>query len=109
AHGVEIAGAHAFFGEPLVESHHQRLILRTNRTQCRGASIPQRDLRNILRRIWANRTARHLFNRRGRIVEDYPRIQTDQTIGRRKQWIDIDLLDPWLIDHELAETDKNLL
>src|SRR5579872_261211 len=36
-------------------------------------------------------------------------IESEQVNGSREQWIDVDFLDPGLFDHELAETDENLL
>src|SRR5487761_2427287 len=36
-------------------------------------------------------------------MEDHPRIERQTSFAGYEKWIDIDLLDPWLLGHELAE------
>ena len=43
------------------------------------------------------------------IVDDHPGVERQEPFGRREQGIDVNLLDPALLDDQIAKTDEQLL
>ena len=74
--------------------------------------MPSRSVHvgDVLRGIGADRRARAgRSSRVVRVVQDHAGVEGDQALGRGEQRVDVDLLDPGLLDDELAEADEQLL
>ena len=101
-----------------MELHHQRLVFRADRAYGDRHADLGRPCRRILRRVRADGEPGQLVFANLRRMQDDARVERDQParalcsrLRRRcargrggEQRVDVDLLDPGLLDHELAET-----
>ena len=104
---MEIAEKNAVIRKALVELHHQRLVLRTDRPDqywCSGLGLPLSD---VLSRVGPNGSRGQSFEGCVCDMKHNPCIQGKKATARRKQWIDIDFLDPGLLDDKPAEANNN--
>src|SRR5262249_25348435 len=106
AQGTEITQVDAAPGQSFVELHHERLVFWTNRAKRDRGSVLQAAFRDILDGIRTNRWPRQMVRLDGGIMNHNPRIQRQQALRSRQQRIDIDFLNPWLLDDELTEADQ---
>jgi hypothetical protein len=87
----------AAIGKRLVELDHERLVLRSDRTNGHfNAADFSRD--HILSRIRPDWGSWQIGFACLWIVQDHTRIQRDDLFGRNEKGIDIDFLDPALFD-----------
>jgi len=108
-HGMEVAKRYAALGEGAVKVDEQWLIF--------GANWPESDLGSILvcpgsdvlRGVRADGQSRKVRNPDIETVNDDPGIQRQEPFGRGEQGIDVDFLDPFLLNHQMAEPDHELL
>ena len=106
---VEVAEIDAPLREGRVELDEQRFIFRSNRSDRHLGSVLHGPGRDVLHGVRTNRQLRQLALRSRRVVQDDPRVERNQPLGRRDQRVDVDLLDPALFHHEIAEPDQQLL
>src|SRR6266576_4665386 len=109
AQRAEIAQVHAALRERAMELHHERLVLGTNGADRDRCSVLQFPLPDILRGVRTNCRARQALGGHAGVMYDDACVECQQMIGCSKQWIDVDFSDPWLLHHELAEADQQLL
>ena len=108
-HEARIAEVDALLREHGVELHHLRLVLGADRPHRQLLAVATPDLPDVLGRIWPDRRPGKLRVGDVGAVEHDARVQRDDALGGREQWIDVDLLDGRLASHELAEADEQLL
>src|SRR6266699_2767753 len=89
--------------------HQQGFVLGTNWTYRDTASIVERNLLFVSRRIRPDRELGQLRAGGVRSVYDHSCIQSDQAFVRRQQRIDVDFLDPALLGNQSAEFDQQVL
>src|SRR5581483_4709650 len=107
AHNSEIAKVNAAIGKCFVEFHHQRLVLRTDWTN--GHLDPGDFSRcNVLDWIRPDCRSGQIRFAHLRIVQHDARIQRHDLFGRNEKRVNVDLPDPALFDHQLAEAHKQL-
>src|ERR1017187_2630833 len=106
---MKIAEGHALFGQGMVEVHHQWLILGTNGTDDNRRAVLHIGRAAVLSWIGSNRELRQAVFGHARLMQHHARVKRDQPLGRREQRIYVDFLDPALFNHELAETNQQLL
>ena len=92
-----------------MESHHQRLVLGPDRADRDGQTVRGRPRGDVLGGIGADGGAGQPVRIDLRPVQDHPGVQRDQPLGRGEQRVDVDLLDPRLLDHQPTEPDQQPL
>ena len=91
-----------------MELHHHRFVLGTNRPDVDLLAAAQTPRQLVLGRIGPDgRFGEVLVLGRSGMQHD-ARVERQQALGRGQQRVDVDLLDPRLLDHELAEADEQL-
>ena len=93
-----------------MEAHHQRLVLGPDRAYRHGRAVAQRFVGDVLRRVGTDRRfAEGPRPRRLGVVQDDAGVEGDQALGRGQERVDVELLDPGLLDDELAEAHEQPL
>lgn len=105
----EVAQIHAAVGERVMKLHHQRFVLGANRADGHRRAVTQFQKRRVARRIRTNGESGKLGFARPRRMQNHPRIQGEEALGRNEQRIDVDLGNPRLRRHELTEANEQLL
>ena len=86
-------------GPGLMKLHHQRFVFRTDGADHNLVSIAQRPGSNILHGIRTDRRLRQLIERDVAAVQDDSGIESQQTIRRSQQRVDINFRNPRLFEH----------
>ena len=108
-HRVQVAQIDAAVRQRLVELHHHRLVFGTDGTDDHGRAVLKLPFRVVLGRIGTDGRLRQLLHRRFRRRASTTRASSARMPSRRReQRVDVDLLDPGLLDHKLAEPDHQL-
>ena len=93
----------ALLGERPVKLDHQRLVLRTDRADRHRSAVAQLPRADVLRGIRPDRERRQRVFAHVRAVQDDAGIERDELLLGDEQRVDVDFLDPALLDDELAE------
>lgn len=99
----------ALVREGLVEPDHQRLVFRPDRTDRHRGAVFQGRSADVLGRVGADGQLREIFFANFFPMNDDAGIECDLPILGDEKGIDVDLLDPWLLDDQPAESDEELL
>src|SRR6516165_6774325 len=88
---------HAAIRKRFVKFHHERLVLRPDRTD---GHFDAGDFSSghVIDRVWPDWRSWQVGFAYLRIVQDHARIQRDDLFGRNEEWIDVNFLDPALPD-----------
>ena len=108
-HRVEVAERDGPLREGAMERDHQRLVLGADRAGGRaGAVLGGPGDRRIGSDTggWRAEESRVVDVP---VVDDHPGVQRQEPVRRGEQGIDVDLLDPALLDDQMAEADQKLL
>src|SRR5829696_852262 len=108
-HHVEEAHVDALFREGFVEAHHQGLVFRTDRAYRNGRAVAQLFVGDVLFRVRTDRGSWEIFFLRLGIVQNDAGVEGYQALLRGQERVDIELLDPGLLDDELARTNEQPL
>ena len=92
-----------------MELDQQRLILGTDRPEDHLGAILGGPGSDVLRGVRADGQSREVRDAEVGSVDDHPGIQRQEPLGRGEQGIDVNLLDPLLLDDQMAEPDQELL
>ena len=106
-HLMEVPEIDALLGERLMELHHQRLVLRANRTDRHGWAILDLPLCHVLAGIRTDCKGGQLVGRGNRTMQYDASVEGDQPLTRNQQRIDLDFMNPRLLHHELAELNQD--
>src|SRR5262249_17513245 len=108
-HHMEISKIDAALGKRFVEFDHHRLVFGTYGTNEYLSSVLHHPRRDVLDRIRSYCRLRKIFALRLKSMNDYTRVErNERRVGSGEQRIDVDLLDPRLLDDESAEADNQL-
>src|SRR5215469_18976105 len=91
-----------------MEADHRRLVFGADRTNRDRFPILHRPLLDEVDRIWSYRRLWQFVGGHVEPMDNYPRVERQQTFGGREQRIDVDFLDPGLLDDQLAEAHQQL-
>src|SRR5271157_1268558 len=89
-----------------MEFHHQRLVLRADRSNGQRSSVARLPLGDILLWVRTNREPWQLVFAKLRTVQYNSRIQGQDLSVRRHKRVNINLLDPSLFSYQQAEMDE---
>ena len=92
-----------------MELDHQRLVLRADRPDRDGRAVAQLPRGDVLRRIRPDRERREVFVAKLRAVENDARVERHEVAAADVERVDVDLLDPALLDDEVAEAHEQLV
>ena len=107
---VQVAQIHAPLRQGLVELHHQRLVLGADGADGDLGAVLERPRSDVLRRVGADRERRQLvLGARSASCSTTRASSAISRSARGQQRIDVDLLDPALLDDQLAEAHQQLL
>ena len=100
---------HGPFGQAPVECNHLRLILGTDGAYYDLRAIKQSSRLHFVQWIGANGGTGQVGFRRVNGMQNNASVQGDQAGGPGEQRVDVNLLDPRLRNHKLAELDQQFL
>src|SRR5918995_1654106 len=108
-HHVEVAHVDALFREGLVEAHHQGLVFGTDRAYRHGRAVAQLFVKDVLLRVRTDRGSWEVFFLRLRVVQNDTGVEGYQALRRGQERVYVELLDPGLLDDELARANEQPL
>src|SRR5918994_1188080 len=108
-HHVEVAHIDALFREGLVESHHQGLVFGSDRAYRHRRAVAQLFVGDVLFRVRTDRGSWEIFVLRLGVVQNDTGVEGYQALRRGQERVDVELLDPGLLDDELAGANEQPL
>src|SRR6185369_3612462 len=91
-----------------VEVDHDRLVLGTNRSDRDHLAVLQLPLADVLFWIRPDRALRQVFFLCAKVVQNDSSIEGKQPVRRGEQRIDVEFLDPRILDDQFAEPHQEL-